>query len=136
MQILSINYYILKMSKYANIVYIGKYLVLTYIERFFSTVCWFLSYISWSVNCINWVSKLNNIFFWHVRKLNQDLYLRVLILSFMESSFLTPWYFFCVFIWSVNCLRDFFSLFISPQNVWVESLNHGTYLGNVTQHKN
>ena len=95
MQIWSINYYILKMSRYTYIVYIGKYLVLTYIERFISTVCCFFTYICWSINCISWVSKFNIFFFWHVRKLRQDLHLRALIFSFMESLFLTPWYFFC-----------------------------------------
>ena len=62
MQIWSINYYILKMPRYTNIVYIGRYLVLTYIERFISTVCCFFSCICWSVNCMSWVSKFNNSF--------------------------------------------------------------------------
>ena len=38
-----------------------------------------------------------NSFFWPARKLRQDLYLRVLILSFMESPFPTVRYFFCFF---------------------------------------
>ena len=100
MQIWSINYFknvkihkdfVYKIHKH---VYFGRYLVLTYIERFISAVCCFFSYICWSVNYMSWVSKFN-IFFWHVRKLRQDLYLSALILSFIESSFLTPWYFFC-----------------------------------------
>ena len=62
MQFWSINYYILKMSRYTNIVYIGRYLVLAYIERFISTVCCFFSYICWSVNCMSWVSKFKNCF--------------------------------------------------------------------------
>ena len=62
MQIWSMNYYILKMSRYTNIVYIGRYLVLTYIERFSSTVCCFFSYIYWSANYMSWVSKFNNFF--------------------------------------------------------------------------
>ena len=62
MQIWSINYYIWKMSRYTNIVYIGRYLVLTYIEIFISTVCCFFSHICWSVNCMSWVSKFNNFF--------------------------------------------------------------------------
>ena len=62
MQIWSKNYYILKMSRYTNIVYIGRYLVLTYIERFISTVCCFFNYICWPVNCMSWVSKFNNFF--------------------------------------------------------------------------
>ena len=59
---ISIIHYILKVLRYTNIVYIGRYLVLTYIERFFSTVWCFFSYICWSVNCISWVSKFNNFF--------------------------------------------------------------------------
>ena len=50
------------MSRYTNIVYIGRYLVLTYKERFISTVCCFFSYICWSVNCMSWVRKFNNFF--------------------------------------------------------------------------
>ena len=46
-------------------------------RKIFSTVCCFFSYISWLVNCMSWVSKSNN-FFWHARKLRQNLYLRVL----------------------------------------------------------
>ena len=63
MQIWSIIYSLhFEMSRYTNIVYIGRYLVLTYIERFISTVCCFFSYICWSVNCMSWVSKFNNFF--------------------------------------------------------------------------
>ena len=62
-KIWSINYYILKMPRHTNIVYIEKDLVLTYIERFISTVfnCFF-GYICWLVNCMSWVSKFNNFF--------------------------------------------------------------------------
>ena len=94
MQIWSRNYYILKMSRYTNIVHIGRYLVLTDIERFISTVCCFFSYICWSVNCMS-ESVNSTILFRHVQKPRQNLYLWDLILSFMESSFLTPRYFFC-----------------------------------------
>ena len=63
MQIWSINYYILRMSRYTNIVYIRRYLVLTYIQRFISTVCCFLAiFVARSVNCMSWVSKFNNFF--------------------------------------------------------------------------
>ena len=55
-------HYILKMSRYTNIVYIGRYLALTYIERFISTICCFFSYICWSVNCMSWVSKFKKFF--------------------------------------------------------------------------
>ena len=59
---LSIIHYILKASRYTNIVYSGRYLILTYIEILFSTVCSYFSYISLLVNCISWVSKFNNFF--------------------------------------------------------------------------
>ena len=59
---LQIIHYILKISRYTNILYIGRYLVLTYIERFIWTVGRFFSYICWSLNSMSWVSKLNNFF--------------------------------------------------------------------------
>ena len=63
MQIWSIIYSLhFENVKIRNIVYIGRYLVLTFIERFISTVCCFFSYICWSVNCMSWVSKFNNFF--------------------------------------------------------------------------
>ena len=62
MQICYINYHILKKWRYTNIVYIGRYLILTNIERFISTSCCFFSYMCWSVNCMSWVSKFNNFF--------------------------------------------------------------------------
>ena len=129
MQIWSINYYILKMSRYTNIAYIGRYLILTYIERFVWTVCCFFSYICWSANCMSWVSNFIILFFWHVPKLMQGLYLSALILFFMESLFLTPQYFFC-FLYlvcklfkgpfqslcqSVNCMIWVFELWNIPR---------------------
>ena len=92
MQIWSINYCILKMSRYTNIVYIGRYLGLTYIERFISTYCCFFRYICWSVNSMSWVIKFKN-FFSHVRKLRQDLYLRPL----WKAHFGLPGTFFLLF---------------------------------------
>ena len=64
MQIWSINYYILKMSRYTKIVYIRRYLALalTYIERFISAICLFFSYICWSVKWMSWVSILKKFF--------------------------------------------------------------------------
>ena len=56
-----------------------------YRKIYFNSLLLF-SYISWSVNCMSWVSKFN-IFFWHAQKLRKALYFRALILSFMESSF-------------------------------------------------
>ena len=50
---LKIMHYILKVSRFTNIVYIGKYLVLTYTERLFSTVAAFIAILL--------VSKLNDL---------------------------------------------------------------------------
>ena len=55
-------HYILELSRYINIVYTGVYLVLTYNEKLFSIVFYFLSYFCWSLNCMNWVNKFH-IFF-------------------------------------------------------------------------
>ena len=54
------NLYILEESRYINIVYMGRFFVLTYIERLFSTVCCFFSYYGRSVNCLSRVSKFHN----------------------------------------------------------------------------
>ena len=59
---LYIVYYILKVPIYTNIVYIGRYIILKYIEIFFSTICCFFSYNCWSVKCMSWVNKFNNFF--------------------------------------------------------------------------
>ena len=70
LQIWSINYALHFGSvKIHKIIYIGVYLVLTYIEKVFSIVFYFLSYFYWSVYSTN--------FFWHAEKLRQVLYLRV-----------------------------------------------------------
>ena len=55
-------HYILEVPRYTNIVYIGVCLVLTYIDRLVSTVCYFLSYFCWSVNCMSQVSKFHKVF--------------------------------------------------------------------------
>ena len=87
--------YILEMSRYTNIVYWKVFSTNIYRKIYFKSLLVF-RYICWLVNCMSWVSKLNN-FFWYAGKLRLDLYLRALILPFMESSFLTLQYFFCFF---------------------------------------
>ena len=47
--------------QYMDRVYVARYLVLAYIERLVSTVCYYLSYFCLSVNCMNWICKLHNI---------------------------------------------------------------------------
>ena len=81
---LQIIHYILRMSWYTNIVYIGSYLVLTYIERFISTVS------TWTETEARFIFEgFNNI-----------LYGKVISYSPIIFS---------LFLWSVNCSRDFFS---------------------------
>ena len=94
LQIWSINYALHFGSvKIHKIVYIGVYLVLTYIEKVFSTVCYFLSYFYWSVN-------ESRHFFWHAQKLSQGFYFwGLLVLSVNWSS-----HFLVTFCWSVNCM--------------------------------
>ena len=50
------------MARYPNIVFIGLYLVLAYIEGLISTVCDFFSYFGMPINCRRWVCMLHNIF--------------------------------------------------------------------------
>ena len=111
---------ILKMSTYTNMVYIGRYLVLTYIEEFISTVCCFFSYICWSVNCMSWVSKLSNCF-QTCRETEARFIFEILILSFMESSFLTPPYIFCFFYLVCNLFKGLFQTLWQSFNciIWV-----------------
>ena len=54
--------YVSDMARYPKLVFIGLYLVLTYIKRLISTVCDFFSYFRMSIICRNWVCKLHNIF--------------------------------------------------------------------------
>ena len=54
-------HYILKVSRYTNIVYTARYLVLIYRKTFFNSLLLF-SYVCWSVNCMSWISKFNNFF--------------------------------------------------------------------------
>ena len=110
---LQIIHYILKMSRYTIIAYIGRYLVLTYIERFISTVCYFFSYICWSVNCMSWVSKFNNFFLTCTETEARFIFEGFNIVLYGKFISDSQILFLIFFIWSVNCLRDFFSHFVS-----------------------
>ena len=72
----------------------------TDIHRKIYVIILLLFLASWSVNCTISVSKFNSFFL--TCKETEARFV------FEESSFLTPRYFFCFFIWSVNCVRDFF----------------------------
>ena len=110
---LYIIHYILKVSRHTDIVYIGRYLVLTFIERFFSTVCCFFSYICWSVNCMSWASRFHNFFLTcaetEARFIFEDFNI-VLYGKFISNSLIL---FFIFFTWSLNGSRKFFSHFVS-----------------------
>ena len=126
-----IIHYILKMLRYTNIVYIGRYLVLTYIEIFISTVCCSFSYICWPVNCMSWVSKFNNFFLICTETEAKFIFEGLYIVLYGNFICDFPILFSLFFIWSVNCLRDFFNHFVSQSILWVGSLDHRTYLGDV-----
>ena len=112
MQIWSIKYCILKMSRYANIVYIGWYLALAYIERFISAICSFFSYICWSVNCMSLVSKFNNFFLTCTETVARFIFEDFNIVLYGKFFSDSPILFF--FNLSVNCVRDFsFTLLVS-----------------------
>ena len=105
-------FYILEVPRYTNIVDIGAYLILTYIERLFSVVCYFLSYFCYFVNCMSQVGKFHNCF---------------QICSEIEASFIFEGFYYChlwkvqfqfsssflaFFIWSVSFPSHFLSQFL------------------------
>ena len=117
----------MEVSRYTNIVYIGNYVVLTYIERLFSAVCYFFSYIGWSVNCMNWVSTFRNVFLMCLEIEARFIFGCFKYCPLWKVRFQLSGIFVAFFIWSVSCWRDFFSHFVGQKIVWVESLNHVTY---------
>ena len=105
-------HFILEVSRYTNIAYIGVYLALICIERLFSTVWYFLNYFCWSVKYMSRPSKFLQIFYdmqnteaklifesfyhWHLWKVQFQL----------SNNFLG------FFMWSVNCSSHIFSHFL------------------------
>ena len=105
-------HFILEVSRYTSIAYIGVYLALIWIERLFSTVWYFLSYFCWSVKYMSRPSKFPQIFYdiqkaeekyifkdfyyWHLWKVQFQL----------SNSFLG------FFMWSVNWSSHVFSHFL------------------------
>ena len=122
MQIRSINCYILKVSRNTNIVYIGRCLVLTYIERFVSTVCCFFSYISWSVNCISGLSKLNNVFLTCTGTEARFIFESFIFALYGKVISNSPILFLLFYIWSVNCSSGFFRAILSVSKLYELSL--------------
>ena len=100
-------------------------------RKIFSTVCCFFSYICWSVNCMSWVSKFNNFFLICTETEAKFIFEGLYIVLYGNFICDFPILFSLFFIWSVNCLRDFFNHFVSQSILWVGSLDHRTYLGDV-----
>ena len=112
----SVNYenrYILEVSRYINIINIGRCFVLTYIERLFSTVCCFFSYISWSVNCNSWVSKLHHPFVGCLETKTRFIFEGFKYFPLWEVHFQLSSTFLAFLIWSVNYSSYFCGSFLS-----------------------
>ena len=103
-----IIHYILKMSRYANIVFLGSYLVPTCIERFIWTVCCFFSYICWSVNCMSSVSKFNNFFVTCMETKSIFIFESFNIVCYGKFVFDSPILFLIFFIWSLDFFKGLF----------------------------
>ena len=107
MKIWPVNYNNLNVSRCTNIVYIGRYLILTYIEKKFLIACSFFEYICWSVNCMNWVTKLNNFFLTCAATEAGFIFNSFKYCPLWKVHFQYSYTFFSFFIWSVNCSRTF-----------------------------
>ena len=105
-----------KIHKYC---YLGRLFVLTYIERLFSTVCCFFSYISWSVNCKSWVSKFHHFFLGCLETKARFIFQGFKYCPLSKVHFQLCSTFLAFFIWSVNCSRDFFRYFFSQLSHWI-----------------
>ena len=96
--------------KWTKIAYIGMDLVLTYIERLFSTVYYFSSYFHWSISCVR-ARKFHSFFLTRseteARFKFEGFYFCYLwnVQFQLSSTFLA----FC--IWSVNYASQIFSQF-------------------------
>ena len=101
----------MKVSRYTNIVYIGKYirimLVLTYVERLFSAVCCFFSSICQSENCMSWVSKFYNFFLTCSEADKRFIFEGLKYCPLWKVHLQHSVTFIAFYIWSVNCSRDF-----------------------------
>ena len=107
MQIWSLNYHILEKPRNLNIVYIGRYLVLTYIERCFSPVCCHFSYICWSANCLSWVGKFQNFFLTWMETERRIIFEGFNYCPLWKLNFQLSDTFLAFFVWALNCSRHF-----------------------------
>ena len=105
---LYIMHYILDVSRYTNIAYIGVYLVLTYKEKLFSTVCYFFRYFCWSQYCLSRVSKFHIFLPCMLRNWGKVYTGGLLVLSLVGSSSPTFQCFFNNFHLVCKLLKWFF----------------------------
>ena len=130
---LKIMHYILKVSRFTNIVYIGKYLVLTYTERLFSTVAAFIAILL--VSKLNDLSQYSTIFFLTCSKTEARFIFEGLKYSpLWKVHFQLSGTFMIFFIWSANFLRTF-SATLFDSKLWDESFNYLTYFRDIQKLK-
>ena len=86
--------------------------VLIYRKTYFKSLLLF-SYICWSVNCMSWISKFNNLFLTFTETKARFIFEGFNIVHYRKFISVSLILFLILFIWSVNCLRDFFSHFVS-----------------------
>ena len=131
MYISSINHYIFEVSRYTNIVYVGKYLVPTYIMKgLFVTKLYLLVSKLYEL-----VRKFHNFFLTSSETEAWFIFEGFMYCLLWKVYFQLSGTFFAFFIWSVNCSRDFFSQFVRHWIIWVEYLSHVTYLWDVQKLK-
>ena len=106
--------------KIHKIVCIRVYLVLTYTEKLFSTVCYFLSYFWRSVNESS--QQTPQIFSGMLRNWGKVYIWGLLVFSFMGSSIPTFQYFFSFFHVVCKLLKSFFSHFFLVSKLYVSNL--------------
>ena len=97
-------------SRSTNIVYIGRYLVLTYIKWFISTVFSFFSYICWSVNCMSWVCKFYKFFLTWTETETRFIFEGFNIVLHGKFSSDTPIFFFLLFWFCLQIVEETFSV--------------------------
>ena len=97
-----------------------------YRKIYFNSLLLF-SYICWSVNCMSWVSKFNN-FFLTCTETEAEFILEgfniVLYAKFISDSLIHFLFFYMV----CKLFKGLFQSLCQSVILWVESLNHGTYL--------
>ena len=84
-----------------------------YKKIIFSTVCYFLSYFGWSLNCMSQVSKFHKFFLTCLETEARFIFEGFLYCHLWKVHFQLSSTFLAFFIWSVNWSSHFFSHFLS-----------------------